>query len=148
MKAGERVGIVAARFNGEIVEELLAGCLGRLKELGAADEQIEIHRVPGAFELPVGAKILAMSGRVGAVICLGCVVRGHTPHFDFVAGQAARGIMDVALETGVPVIFGVLTTETEEQARDRAGGKHSHAGKNAAEAAVEMIGVVGKCRGS
>jgi 6,7-dimethyl-8-ribityllumazine synthase len=142
-----RVAIVAARFNSEIVDELLLGCLLRLQELGLAKDRVEVHRVPGAFELPVAAKVVATSGRVHAVICLGCVVRGDTPHFDFVAGEAARGIMDVSVETGVPVIFGVLTTNTEEQAKDRAGGKHGDAGKNAAEAAVEMIVVLEKCRG-
>jgi 6,7-dimethyl-8-ribityllumazine synthase len=146
--ADARVGIVAARFNSEIVDELLSGCLQRLAELGIANDRVEVVRVPGAFELPVTAKALAISGRVHAVICLGCVVKGDTPHFDFVAGEAARGIMDVSLETGVPVIFGVLTTNTEEQAQDRAGGKHGHAGKNAAEAAVEMIVTLRKCRGS
>ncbi|HEX8522274.1 MAG TPA: 6,7-dimethyl-8-ribityllumazine synthase [Tepidisphaeraceae bacterium] len=143
-----RVAVVAARFNAEIVDELLDGCLRRLGELGIGAERVASHRVPGAFELPVAAKVLADSGRFRAVICLGCVVRGDTPHFDYVAGEAARGIQQVAIETGVPVIFGVLTTNTEEQARDRAGGKHSHAGVNAAEAAVEMIAVLERCRNS
>jgi 6,7-dimethyl-8-ribityllumazine synthase len=142
-----RVAIVAARFNAEIVDELLHGCLARLQELGVGADHVEVHRVPGAFELPVTAKVLAGSGRVKAVICLGCVVRGDTPHFDYVAGEAARGIMDVSVQHGLPVIFGVLTTNTEEQAKDRAGGKHSHAGKNAAEAAVEMMVVLEKCQG-
>jgi len=139
-----RVAIVAARFNVHIVDELLAGCVRRLGELGISGERVEIHRVPGAFELPVTAKALAQSGRVSAIICLGCVVRGDTPHFDFVAGEAARGIQQVAIESGLPVIFGVLTTNTEQQALDRAGGSHSHAGVNAAEAAVEMIVAIGK----
>lgn len=143
---GSRVGVIAARFNAEIVDELLSGCLGRLKELGLEESRVEVHRVPGAFELPVAAQALAQSRKVAAVICLGCVVRGDTPHFDYVAGEAARGITQAALNTGVPVIFGVLTTNTEEQARDRAGGKHGHAGARAADAAAEMIAVLSKIR--
>ncbi len=143
-----RIGIVAARFNGEIVDELLAGCMRRLEEIGVAKERIEVHRVPGAFELPVAAKVLAQSGRVQAVICLGCVIRGDTPHFDFVAGEAARGISEVALSEKLPVIFGVLTTNTDQQALDRTGGPHGHAGERAAEAAVEMIATLNACRGT
>lgn len=137
-----RVGVVAARFNAPIVDELLAGCQRRLKELGLDEGRIEVYRVPGAFELPVAAQALAKTGRISAVICLGCVVRGDTPHFDYVAGEAARGITQAALNTGVPVIFGVLTTNTEQQARDRAGGAHGHAGERAADAAAEMVGVL------
>jgi 6,7-dimethyl-8-ribityllumazine synthase len=137
-----RVGIVAARFNSEIVEELLAGCLGRLKEIGLEGDRVEVHRVPGAFELPVAAQAMARSGRVWAVICLGAVVRGDTPHFDFVAGEAARGIQQVSLAEHLPIIFGVLTTENEQQAWERAGGKHGHAGRRAADAAAEMIAVM------
>src|SRR6185437_3515207 len=118
------VAVVAARFNAFIVDELLAGCLRRLKELGAAEDRIEIHRVPGAFELPVAAKVAAQTGRFSAVICLGCVIRGDTPHFDYVAGEAARGIQQVAVSEGLPIIFGVLTTNTEQQAKDRIGGSH------------------------
>jgi len=145
--AGSRVAVVAARFNEKIVDELLAGCLRRLKELGVDGERVETHRVPGAFELPLAAKMLARCRRFSAVICLGAVIRGDTPHFDYVAGECARGIQDVALEQAMPVIFGVLTTNTEEQARDRIGGKHGHAGERAAEAALEMIALVSKvCR--
>jgi 6,7-dimethyl-8-ribityllumazine synthase len=130
---------MAAKFNAEIVDELLAGCVARLTELGIAFGSIEINRVPGAFELPVAAKLAAKSGRFSAIICLGAVIRGDTPHFDYVAGEAARGIQQVAIDEAIPVIFGVLTTNTEEQARERIGGKHGHAGQRAAEAAVEMI---------
>ncbi len=137
-----RIGIVAARFNATIVDELLAGCLRRLKELGVSEPRTEVHRVPGAFELPVAAQAMARTGRFSAVICLGCVIRGDTPHFDYVAGEAARGIRQVALAEHLPVIFGVLTTNTEEQARDRAGGPHGHAGERAADAAAEMISVL------
>jgi 6,7-dimethyl-8-ribityllumazine synthase len=134
-----RVAIVAARFNAEIVDELLDGCRRRLAEEQITGDRLEIHRVPGAFELPVAAKALADTKNFAAVVCLGCVIRGDTPHFDYVAGEAARGIQLVAIETALPVIFGVLTTNTEQQARDRIGGSHGHAGERAAEAAMEMI---------
>jgi 6,7-dimethyl-8-ribityllumazine synthase len=137
-----RIAIAAARFNADIVDELLAGCLARLAELGVADDRIEVVRVPGAFELPVTAKAFARTGRFSAIICLGAVVRGETPHFEYVAGEAARGLQDVAIWENLPVIFGVLTTNTREQALDRIGGKHGHAGQRSAEVAVEMIGVL------
>ncbi len=143
---GVRVGIAAARFNAEIVDELLKGCKKRLKELGVADADVEMVRVPGAFELPLAAKVMAQTGRFNAVVCLGAVVRGETPHFDYVAGECARGIQDVALETNLPVIFGVLTTDNEEQAWDRTGGRHGHVGVQAAEAAVEMIAALAAVR--
>ena len=139
-----RVAIVAARFNAHLVDELLAGCLRRLAALGIGGNRVDVHRVPGAFELPLAAKALAQSGRFAAVVCLGAVVRGDTPHFDFVAGECARGIAAVSLSEMLPVIFGVLTTNTEQQALDRIGGSHGHAGERAAEAAVEMIGLLGK----
>jgi len=129
-----RIAVIASRFNQEIADELLRACLGRLAEIGVPSGRIEIHRVPGAFELPLSAKLAAKTGKFAAIICLGVVVRGQTPHFDYVAGEAARGIQQVGLETGVPVIFGVLTTHTEKQARQRIV-----AGRRAADAAVEMI---------
>jgi 6,7-dimethyl-8-ribityllumazine synthase len=125
-----RIAIAAARFNDHIVQPLIDGCLKRLNELGMDMGRVEIHRVPGAFELPLAAKLLARRDRFHAVICLGCVIRGETPHFDFVAGECARGIMRVSIDEGLPVIFGVLTTNTEQQAIDRIGGKHGHAGEN------------------
>jgi 6,7-dimethyl-8-ribityllumazine synthase len=134
-----RVAIVAARFNAEFVDELLRGCVSRLKELKLDDARLAIHRVPGAFELPLAAKMLAGTEQFHAVICLGCVIRGETPHFDYVAGECARGIQQVALETMTPIIFGVLTTNTEAQVRERLGGKLGHAGIRAADAAAEMI---------
>ena len=134
-----RVAIVAARFNSEVTDELLDGCMRRLEELGIDGSRVELHRVPGAFELPVAAKMLARTKRFGAIICLGCVIRGDTPHFDYVAGEAARGIQQVALEENLPVIFGVLTVNTELQAKERIGGKHGHHGERAAEAAAEMM---------
>ena len=141
---GTRVAVVAARFNAHIVDELLAGCLRRLKELGLDGERVETFRVPGAFELPVAAKLLGQTARFDAVICLGCVIRGDTPHFDYVAGECATGIQRVAVDAGLPVIFGVLTTNTEEQARARTGGAHGHAGERAAEAAAEMVAMVAR----
>ena len=141
-----RVAVVAARFNAHIVDELLAGCRRRLGALGLGDDRVEVYRVPGAFELPVAAKVLAQTGRFAAVVCLGCVIRGDTPHFDYVAGEAARGIQQVALSESLPVIFGVLTTNTEEQALARTGGAHGHAGERAAEAAAEMVDLVHRAR--
>src|SRR5207253_1723455 len=143
-----RVAVVAARFNAPIVDELLAGCLRRLEALGVSEDRVAVQRVPGAFELPVAAKVLARTGRFRAVVCLGCVIRGDTPHFDYVAGEAARGIQQVALSESLPVIFGVLTTNTEQQALDRIGGSHGHAGERAAEAALEMIALVHRVRDS
>lgn len=133
------IGVIAARFNQAIVEELLRGCLARLSELGVNGPRVNVLRVPGAFELPLAAQALARSKRYAAVICLGAVVRGETPHFEYVAGQCAGGIAEVSLKEGVPVIFGVLTTNTEQQAWDRCGGKHGHAGQRSAEAALEMV---------
>jgi 6,7-dimethyl-8-ribityllumazine synthase len=133
------IGIAAARFNWPIVEKLLEGCLGRLKELGIDGSRVDVVKVPGAFELPLAALTLLKTKRYAAVVCLGAVIRGETPHFDYVAGECARGIMNVSVQTGLPVIFGVLTTNDEAQARDRIGGKHGHAGVRAAEAALEMI---------
>lgn len=134
-----KVAVVAARFNQKVVDALLEGCVGRLADFQVVGDRVEIHRVPGAFELPLAAKLLAQTGRFRAVICLGAVIRGETPHFDFVAGEAARGLAEVARDEKLPVIFGVLTTNNEQQAWDRCGGKHGHAGVRAAEAALEMI---------
>jgi 6,7-dimethyl-8-ribityllumazine synthase len=128
------IAIVAARFNGEIVAQLLAACVARLKALGLGEERIIVRYVPGAFELPLAAKLLAQARDFDAIICLGCVIRGETPHFDYVAGECARGIQDVGLSELLPVIFGVLTTEDEQQALDRV-----NAGARAADAAAEMI---------
>jgi 6,7-dimethyl-8-ribityllumazine synthase len=141
-----KVAVVAARFNAHIVDELLGGCLKQLQLHKFDDARLSVHRVPGAFELPVAAKMLARTKKFDAVICLGCVIRGDTPHFDYVAGECARGIQRVSLEECLPVIFGVLTTNTEEQARERIGGSHGHAGERAADAAVEMIVLARKLR--
>lgn len=134
-----RIAIVAAKFNAHIVDVLLEGCVDRLGEWGLTPDRLIIERVPGAYELPIAAQAIALGLAPDAIICLGCVIRGDTPHFEYVAGQAAQGIMQVSLDCGLPVIFGVLTTNTEQQSLDRAGGSHSHAGKNAADTAAEMI---------
>lgn len=135
---GLRIGIVAARFNAEIVERLVETARDELGRLGVRPEDILLLRVPGAFELPIAADALLRSAAPpDAVICLGAVVKGETPHFDFVAGSAADGILRVGLETGRPVIFGVLTTTTMAQARDRADGTYRR-GADAARDAVEM----------
>jgi 6,7-dimethyl-8-ribityllumazine synthase len=139
---GRRFAVVAARFNEIVVSKLVDGSLACLRKHGASEDDLDLVWVPGAFELPLTAKRLAGSGAYDAEICLGAVVRGETAHFEFVAGEAARGIQRAALETGVPVLFGVLTTETFEQALDRAGGKHGNKGWDAAMAAMEMASLL------
>ena len=139
-----RIACVAARFNGFVVEPLLRGALDALNRHGVTDKQIEIVRVPGAFEIPIVARKLALSRRFDAVIALGAVIRGDTPHFDYVAGECAAGLARVALESAVPVAFGVLTTDTVEQAMDRAGGKEGNKGADAALTAIEMVSLLRK----
>jgi len=134
---GLRVAVVVARFNELVTRPLLDGAVGTLTRYGVGDNDINVIWVPGAFELPVVAKSLAKSGRFDAVVCLGAVIRGETGHYDMVAGNAARGIAQVGADTGVPAIFGVLTTEDMEQALNRAGGKAGNIGANAAVAAIE-----------
>ena len=131
---GLKIAIIAARFNEQITSALLQGAQQALKDAQA--DVADVYYVPGAFELPFAAKKL--SGRYHAIVALGAVVRGDTPHFEYVSGECARGIQQVMLETGIPVIFGVLTTNTWEQAQDRAGGKHGNKGYDAAMTAVEM----------
>jgi 6,7-dimethyl-8-ribityllumazine synthase len=135
---GLRVAIVCARFNDLIVERLLAGATSALARHGVAADDITVAWVPGAFEVPIAARQLAASGSVDAVVTLGAVIKGATAHFDHVAGQAAAGVQRAALDTGVPVIFGVLTTDTIEQAIERAGTKLGNKGAEAAVAAIEM----------
>ena len=143
--AGVRIGIIAARFNDHIVVPLRDGARRALQRMGVADHDIMEAWVPGAFELPLAAKALAETGKVDAVICLGTVIRGDTPHFDYVCGEAARGIQQAQLDTGVPVMFGVLTANTEQQALDRVEGVvMTNKGEEAAEGAVEMA-VLLKC---
>jgi 6,7-dimethyl-8-ribityllumazine synthase len=139
---GRGFGIAVARFNDLVTERLLEGALACLRAHGADEDDLVVAWVPGAFELPIVARRLATSGDVDAVICLGAVIRGETPHFDHVAGQSAAGIRAASEATGVPVVFGVLTTETLEQAMDRAGGKHGNKGWDAAIAAMETASVL------
>ncbi|HLV65237.1 MAG TPA: 6,7-dimethyl-8-ribityllumazine synthase [Polyangiaceae bacterium] len=134
-----RFAIVAARFNGAIVENLIAGALDALERHGVATDAVTLVRVPGSFELPPVAARLARSGKFDAVLALGAVIRGATSHFDHVAGETARGLAEAALASGVPVIFGVLTTESIEQALERAGTKAGNKGFDAALAALEMV---------
>jgi 6,7-dimethyl-8-ribityllumazine synthase len=137
-----RIAIVAARFNEIIVDRLVAGALDGLKRHGVADDAVDLVRVPGSFEIPPIAKRLAASGKYAAIICLGAVIKGETDHYDHVAGGAASGVAQAALATGVPVIFGILTCDTMEQAVNRAGGKAGNKGTDAALAAVEMINLL------
>jgi 6,7-dimethyl-8-ribityllumazine synthase len=139
---GRRFAVAVARFNDVVTSRLLEGALSAFRRHGVADDDVDVVWTPGAFELPLTAKRLAASERFDGVVCLGAVIRGETAHFDYVAGECARGIQQVALDTGVPCIFGVLTTDTLEQAIDRAGGKHGNKGWDAATAAMEMAGLL------
>lgn len=139
---GQRFAIVASRFNEFITSRLLAGALDALKRHGCEDEDVTVVYVPGAFEIPFIAKKLAESKAFDAVVCLGCVIRGQTPHFDYVAGESAKGIAHVALATGVPTVYGVLTTDTLEQAIDRAGAKAGNKGYDAALGAIELANLI------
>ena len=139
-----RVAIVAARFNDFVVASLLKGARAAWHERGGAAQDLTVVRVPGAFELPVVARRLASSGRYDAVVALGCVIRGDTPHFDYIAGEAARGLQLAGLETGVPVIFGVLTVESLEQALERAATTAGNKGGEAMESALEMAAVMAR----
>jgi 6,7-dimethyl-8-ribityllumazine synthase len=134
---GRRFAVVASSFNDLVVSRLVEGCLACFQAHGLADQDVVVLWVPGAFELPLAAQRLAATGQYDAVVCLGAVVRGETPHFDLVAGQAAAGIGRVALDAGLPVLFGILTTDTMAQALDRAGGKHGNKGWDAAMAAMQ-----------
>jgi len=139
-----RVAIVAARFNAFVVDKLVSGALETLRAQGLRDENLTLVRVPGAFEIPPAVKKLAASGTHNAIIALGAVIRGETPHFEYVAGECARGISQIALDTGVPVAFGVLTCDTAEQALARAGGSSGNKGEDAARAALEMANLLRK----
>jgi 6,7-dimethyl-8-ribityllumazine synthase len=138
----QRYGIIVGRFNEFIGGKLLGGALDALKRHGASEDQIEIAWVPGAFEIPLIAKKMASSGRYDAVICLGAVIRGSTPHFDYVSSEVTKGVAHVSLDTGIPVIFGVLTTDTIEQAIERAGTKAGNKGFDAAVTAIEMVNLI------
>lgn len=139
---GLKIGIVISRFNDAIGKELLRGARNTLSRHGVSEEDVDVAWVPGAFEIPLVAKLMAESGNYQAIICLGVVIRGATSHFEYVAGQAASGIASVALSVGVPVTFGMLTTETIEQAVERAGSKAGNKGAEAAAAAIEMTNLL------
>ena len=135
--SGLKVGIVVSRFNALITDDLLAGAITELVSHGVDDNEIEVIRVPGAFEIPIAAKKIC-SKEKDVIICLGAVIRGGTPHFDYVASETARGIASVAIDADIPVMFGVLTTDSLQQAKDRSGGKCGNKGAETALAAIEM----------
>ena len=142
-----RFAVVAARFNAAVVDALLAGALDAFRRHGVADDAVDVVRVPGSFEIPVIARRLAEAKKYAAVVCLGAVIQGDTDHYDHVAAAAANGILQASVTTGVPVIFGVLTCDTLEQAVNRAGGKAGNKGFEAAVTAVEMVNLMGKLPG-
>jgi len=146
--SGERrsVGVVVARFNGDVTTRLLESALGELEDAGVARAGITVMPVPGAFELPLAAMALAKTRRYACVVALGCVIRGDTPHFEYIAAEAASGLQLAALETGVPVSFGVLTCDSRMQAESRAGGRHGNKGAEAARSALEMADVFARLR--
>ena len=145
---GDRAyAVIAASFNEMVVRSLLEGATASFEAAGIPSDHVHVMWVPGAFELPLAARTAAATGRYAAVVCLGAVVRGETAHFVYVAGEAARGIMEAGLQTGVPILFGVLTTDTLDQAMDRAGGAHGNKGWDAARAALEMVKVLDDIRG-
>ena len=139
---GIKFGIIASRFNDFITKDLINGCLDTLKRHGAGEDDVSLTWVPGAFEIPLIAQRLAKSKSVNAIICLGVVIRGSTPHFEYIASEAAKGIAKVSLDTGLPVIFGVITADTIEQAIERAGTKEGNKGRDAALNAVEMANIL------
>jgi 6,7-dimethyl-8-ribityllumazine synthase len=137
--SGVRVAIIVSRFNGFITERLLSGATDGLLRHGVSDNNVDVYRCPGAFEIPFTAKKVIEQKKHDVVVCLGAVIRGETPHFDYVAGESAKGVGELALNSGVPVIYGILTTDTVEQAVDRAGGKSGNKGYDAAVSALEMV---------
>jgi 6,7-dimethyl-8-ribityllumazine synthase len=139
---GKKIGIVLARFNSFIAERLLDGAMDTLIRSGVSDDDIEVARVPGAYEIPLVSLKMAKSGKYDAIISLGIVIRGATPHFDFVANESAKGIAQASMDTGVPILFGVLTTDTIEQAIERAGSKAGNKGSDCAAAAIEMVNLL------
>ena len=141
---GMKFGIAASRFNDFICGRLIEGAVDALTRAGADEKEIHVYKVPGAFELPLAAKKLAKSGRFDAVICLGAVIRGATPHFEYISAEVSKGIASVGLETEVPVAFGVLTTDTIAQAIERAGTKAGNKGWDAAMSAIEMVDLLKK----
>ena len=144
---GLRIGIVAARFNEAVVERLIAGALDALTRHGSASEDMRLVRVPGAFEIPLAAKVMAESGEHDAIVCVGALIRGETPHFDVLASQVTASLGQVQLATGVPIALGILTCNTAEQAMDRAGLKSGNKDFEAAVAAIEMAGLLRELKG-
>jgi 6,7-dimethyl-8-ribityllumazine synthase len=144
---GFRFAIVASRWNDSLVSRLIDGALDALAELSADENAIEIFRVPGSFEIPLCALKAAESGNFDAVVCLGVIIRGQTPHFEYIAAETARGIGEVSLKTGVPLLFGIITAENEDQANDRAGVKLGNKGFEAATAAVQLVNLYQKAFG-
>jgi len=134
-----KVAVIVSRFNGFITERLLSGAMDGLSRHGVSEANVDVYRCPGAFDVPSVAKKIIEHKKHDAVICLGAVIRGETPHFDYVAGESAKGIGEIALDSGIPVIYGILTTDTVEQAIDRAGGKSGNKGYDAAISAIEMV---------
>jgi len=143
---GKKFAIVASRFNDFITKELIAGCIDTLTRHGAEDKDLTVIWVPGAFEIPMVAQKVARAKASDAVICLGTVIRGSTPHFDFIASEVSKGVAKVSLDTGLPVIFGVITADTIEQAIERAGTKDGNKGKDAAISAIEMVNLFEKIK--
>jgi 6,7-dimethyl-8-ribityllumazine synthase len=139
---GLRFALIASRFNSFITDRLVEGAVDAIVRTGGDPDEVRVYKVPGAFEIPLVAKKLALSGRFDAVVCLGAVIRGSTPHFDYVASEVAKGVAQVSLEAGIPVSFGVLTTDTLEQAIERAGSKAGNKGYDAAMAAVETVNLL------
>jgi 6,7-dimethyl-8-ribityllumazine synthase len=144
--ARRAIGVVVSRFNGDITTRLLEGALETLAEAGVPRDRIDVMPVPGAFELPLGAMALAKTRRYACIVALGCVIRGDTPHFEYVAGEAASGLQLAGLETGVPVAFGVLTCDSRRQAEERAGGAQGNKGSEAASSALEMADLLARLR--
>ena len=144
---GLHLAVVVARFNAHVTNKLYDGCRDELAARGLELDTLTTIEVPGCFELPIVAKELAASGRFDAVVCLGAVIRGDTPHFDYVSSETASGLQRAALDTGVPVVFGVLTTDNEEQAAERIGGSEGHKGRDAALTAIEMVHTMRRVRG-
>ena len=143
---GKKFGIIASRFNDFITKELVSGCLDMLTRHGANNEDLSITWVPGAFEVPLLAQRLAKSKSYDALICLGTIIRGSTPHFEYIASEVAKGIAKVSLDTGLPVIFGIITADTIEQAVERAGTKEGNKGRDAALSAIEMANLLDKIK--
>jgi len=140
--AGLKLGIVVSRFNSVITDKLLEGALDTILRTGGGEEDIAVVRVPGSFEIPIAAKTLAQTGKYDAIICLGCLIRGETPHFEYLAAAVTSGISQISIQTGIPIAYGVLTTDTVEQALNRAGIKSGNKGSEAAAAGIEMANLI------